>query len=173
MRVQAEHWKAYLFYIMEVFKIICGYEGLYEVSNLGNVKSLKSNKILKGSFDKQFYKRVTFFDKKCFKIHRLVAIAFIYNLENKPQVNHINGIKSDNKVENLEWCTSLENMQHANNNNLIPFMKGEKNGRAKLTDKDILQIRNSTNTVKKLSYIYNVSTSLLYQIKLNKAWKHI
>lgn len=158
---------------MEVFKSIDGYVSLYEVSNLGNIKSLKSNKFLKGSFDNQFYKRVTFFDKKCFKIHRLVALAFIPNPENKPQVNHINGIKTDNRVENLEWCTGLENMQHAYNNNLVPLMKGEKNGRSKLTEKQILDIRKSTDTVKNLSYIYNVSTSLLYQIRLRKQWKHI
>lgn len=158
---------------MEIFKSIIGYEGVYEISNLGNVKSLNTNKILKGSFDNQFYKRVCFIGNKQYKIHRLVALAFIPNPYNKPQVNHINGIKNDNRAENLEWCTGLENMQHAYNNNLVPLMKGENNGRAKLTETQILEIRNSTDTVKKLSYIYNVSTSLLYQIRLNKAWKHI
>lgn len=158
---------------MEIFKSVDGYEGVYEVSNLGNVKSLKTNKILKGSFDSQLYRRVCFIGNKHYRIHRLVAIAFINNSENKPQINHINGIKDDNRVENLEWCTGLENMQHAYNNNLVPLMKGEKNGRSKLTEKQILDIRNSIDTVKNLSYIYNVSTSLLYQIKLCNQWKHI
>lgn len=158
---------------MEVFKNVKGYDGFYQVSDLGNVKSLKSNKFLNGSFDNQFYKRVTFFDKKCYKIHRLVAIAFIPNPENKPQVNHINGIKHDNRLDNLEWCTGIENMQHANKNNLVPFMKGIKNGRSKLTEIDIIEIRKSKDTIKKLSYIYKVSTSLLYKIRLNKAWTHI
>jgi hypothetical protein len=173
MRVQAEHWKAYLFYIMEVFKSVIGYNGIYEVSNLGRIKSLKSNKYLKGSFDNQLYKRVTFYDKKTYKVHRIVANAFIDNIENKPQVNHINGIKDDNRVDNLEWCTAKENMQHANNNNLVPFMKGEKNGMSKLTKQQVLEIIKSTDTIKNLSNIYNVSTSLLYSIKLRKKWKHI
>lgn len=171
---------------MEIWKSIEGYEN-YEVSNFGNVKSLcrvverkKYNyyikeKMLKPNKDKQGYERVflTNIKGKTLRVHRLVALNFIINYKNKKEVNHINGIKTDNRVENLEWCTGLENMQHAYNNNLVPLMKGEKNGRSKLTEIQISEIRNSSDTVKKLSYIYNVSTSLLYQIRLNKAWKHI
>jgi hypothetical protein len=104
---------------MEIWKDIKGYEGLYQVSNLGNVKSLKfkNNIILKGGIDSSGYKVVSLRDynkKQSTKtVHRLVAIAFINNTQNKKCVNHINGIKTDNRIENLEWNTYNENMNHS------------------------------------------------------------
>lgn len=98
----------------EVWMDIPGYEGLYQVSNLGNIYSARNKKLLAAS--KQTTYSVVCLSKagkqKCFGVHRLVALAFIPNPENKPHVNHINCNRHDNRVENLEWVTRDENITH-------------------------------------------------------------
>lgn len=119
----------------EIWKDMPGYEGLYQASNLGRIKSLdkvvfqkaKNNstskhiykgKILKPILHDTGYNYVTL-NCKNISVHRLVAKTFIPNMENKPFVNHIDGNKLNNNANNLEWCTAKENMQHAFENNLI------------------------------------------------------
>lgn len=117
---------------MEVWKDIAGYEGVYQVSNHGRVKSLdrlvkharfglvkRKGKILKPFIDTYGYLEVRLCKDGggvCCSVHRLVLSAFVPNPENKETVNHINENKTDNRVENLEWATQYENMHH---NNLI------------------------------------------------------
>lgn len=107
----------------EIWKDVAGYEGRYKVSNKGRVKSLISGKILKNQSDKYGYQYVKLSNGKRgsykhMSIHRLVALAFIPNPENKPEVNHKDGNKRNNYVDNLEWVTPKENVEHAYRNNL-------------------------------------------------------
>lgn len=109
----------------EEWRDIAGYEGLYQVSNLGNVKSLirwkgthylPTEKILKKSKTTTGYWKVELTKdkiRKSLKVHRLVAIAFIENPEGKPHINHKDGNPLNNEVGNLEWCTQKENAEHA------------------------------------------------------------
>ena len=113
----------------EVWRDIEGYEGLYQVSSEGRIKSLKrtiikkdgrkqtvKERILKGTPDKDGYLKIGLYcgtvKQKWFQVHRLVGEAFIQNPDEKPQINHINEIKTDNRACNLEWCTMRENVNH-------------------------------------------------------------
>lgn len=108
----------------EVWKDVVGYEGLYKVSNMGRIKSIKRHrakcdKILKPDLLKGYH-RVTLCSNNKIKrmfVHRLVAIAFIQNTDNKPDIDHINYIKNDNRVDNIRWATRSENNQHTYDGN--------------------------------------------------------
>ena len=121
---------------MVTWKDINGFEGFYQISSDGDVRSLDrfdGIRVVKGRNIKPNLKQNGYLQvglrkegkRKWFSIHRLVAIHFIENPENKPQVNHIDCNKQNNHVDNLEWVTSQENFAHAKDNNLINPPKGE------------------------------------------------
>ena len=115
---------------------ILGYENTYQISDNGEVRNIKTKRILKKYLNKYGYYQVTLCKNnkaRLFRVHRLVAMTFIPNKENKEQVNHIDGNKLNNKVDNLEWCSSSENIKHAFKNGLKYSLRGKNNILSKRT----------------------------------------
>lgn len=174
---------------VEIWKDVIGFEGIYQVSNLGRVKSLKRTKkdtigrvreypeiVLKQMLSEKGYLQVNLYilsRNVPQRVARVVAQSFIPNPENKSQVNHINGIKTDNRVENLEWNTSLENIRHSIVNNLKKTARGEQSGASKFKDEDIRYIRESNKIKYHLAKEYNVCITTITNIKNKITWKHI
>lgn len=174
----------------EIWKDIEGYKGLYQVSNLGGVKSLSrviimknqakrtiNEKILKPSYNgdngylfvvlcKNGKNTPTF-------IHRIVALSFKENTEHKPQVNHKNGKKDDNRLENLEWATPQENTIHAYSFGLTT--KGSARYNSKLSEEEAKSIKYDLAhlSYNKISEIFGMSKANISKIRLGKIWKHI
>jgi hypothetical protein len=162
----------------EIWKDVPNYEGHYQVSNLGRVKSLKSgkDKILKPKGNGRGYLQVGLRkegERKFFLIHRLVMLLFVG--ESDLEVNHKNGIKADNRLENLEYCTRSENMTHAYSIGLKKVLKGEKNYASKLTEIEVKMIKyeHKNMTQKEIANIYGVTDSMVGYIRSGKNWKHI
>jgi hypothetical protein len=172
----------------EVWKDIPDYEGIYKISNLGNVKSidyyitessgktrfrkgrLLTNKLPQGA---NYYQIILFKQNKAklWRIHRLVALAFVTNPNALPEVNHINHNKLDNRAENLEWCDKSYN-NHAS----VNFHKkyGENLYNAKLTEQDVIKIKQrlvNKEPSSTLSKEFNVSKTTIDRIRQNKIWK--
>lgn len=111
------------------------------------------------------------------RVHRLVAMAFIPNPDNLPEVNHKDGNKLNNCVTNLEWCDGLYNMRHAWATGLTYGLKGQDNGHSKLTNEQVKEIKEKYTGVRgqiaNLAREYNVSWSLIKLIVTGKNWTHI
>lgn len=155
-------------------KDILEFDGLYKVNELGEVYKFNSNglKKMKNQIDKDGYEVLNFkFGGKIIgrKVHRLVAQHYIPNPLNKRCVNHIDGIKTNNKVDNLEWVTHSENMIHATKLGLAKN-KGELNPRAKLknTQRDeIIRLRKEGKKLKEIANLYGISFQHVSDLCLN------
>lgn len=160
------------------------------ISNLGRVKTkirhyqcgrnnskrIVKEGIRKQSLDSNGYPHISIWVNgsiKTRKTHILVAQCFIANPDNKPQVNHKNGIKTDNRVENLEWATVRENQIHAYNTGLKMPKSGTNSGMAKLSEKQVIDIFKSNDSPAFLSKKYSVTPENISAIKRRVTWKHI
>ena len=173
-----------------------GFGCKYLASKDGRVFSLRGNKYLKPMLSRKGYEWVRFYrddgSKRSITVHRLVSLTYIENPEGKPQVNHKNGNKRDNSVDNLEWCTNLENMAHAKDAGLIPNggsgnkngnLQGEKIHTSKLTSDDVARLRENDKIIRKengkLPYRskpwlkFGIGKTQYNNIVKRKFWRHI
>lgn len=161
----------------EEWKYIRGYNKKFAVSDRGKVwvNRFDRSKVLSAGNLHDYRSVVLWFNgkRKTCLIHRLVAKVFIPNPLNLPEVNHKNGKKWDNRVENLEWCTHAENMKHAGATKLMNPQKGERNGRSKLTKKEVEKIRKlkGKHSQQKIGDIFGISQAMVSDIHNNKCWK--
>ena len=176
----------------EQWRPVKGYEGHYEASSLGRIKSLsittvsetgrkykRKERILKIGYGSTGYANVALLingTQTTYKVHRLVAETFIPNKENKSTVNHLNGNKSDNSVANLKWASYKEQMNHAISEGLSN-LKGESNNSSKLKTEEVIEIRELYSTGNytqvSLSEKFNVVPSTICSILKRKLWPNV
>lgn len=163
----------------EIWKIVSGFPK-YEVSNMGNVRNIQTGRIRKPQLNRDGYMYMhLIFDNvktKNLKVHRIVADTFLPKIEGKSFVDHIDGIKTNNKLSNLRWCSFQENIDFAwasgayNN-------KGENHGMSTLSKNDVIDIKILLRTGKYeglfISKIFGVTQSAISDIKQGRTWKHV
>lgn len=174
-------------YTDEEWKDIPDFEG-YQVSSFGRVRGidrlrkgktgfrLTRGQEMKQVINKKGYPEVRLRKQGCHTrlVHKLVASAFLIKPEDCTQINHVNGIKTDNRVVNLQWVTQSENQLHAYKLGLQPSRSGERNGRATLTDKkvtDLKELYNSGKPIKEVAEIMNINLHTARQIIAGRTWK--
>lgn len=169
-------------YVEEWKDIECFPQRHYRVSTFGRVKAMPSKynrdekllKLHKQARDAYFLVKLTYDNvEKAKTLHRLVALAFHDNPENKPQVNHEDGIKLNNFYKNLSWVTAKENREHAKRMNLLNPSKGEQHYNCKLNKVKVLEIASSDQGCVALGKKYNVSPATIDQIKRGRSWRSV
>ena len=175
----------------EIWKPVPGYELQYEASSLGRIRSTRSKTntrcglILKPKVSKRKYLDVTLCNngiKKSYRVHAVIAVAFLGPRPLGGTVNHKDGNKQNNTVDNLEWCSVKDNIRHARlflggNYTNPPILRGEKNPKTPLKSEDVIEIRRKRRedktTFSQLAKIYGVSKSAIRNIVNYKTWIHI
>lgn len=175
----------------EIWKDIIGYEGFYKISNYGKVKSLaRLVKMGPNKFrqtNEMFLnpsKSIHGYWRLCLQkngkrnmhfIHRLIGKAFIPNPENKPEINHINGIRDDNSMDNLEWVTTLENQLHSVHVLKRKILRGNEVGNSILNPELILELKYMKQyfSYTKLQDIYEIDRATIHLAVTGKNWKHL
>lgn len=174
----------------EIWKDIENYKGLYQISNLGRVKSLARLKIgshntnyvakeiiRKMSLDKDGYNLITLTKnkiQKSYRVHVLIGQHFVSNPNNLPQINHLDGVKTNNHYKNLEWCTAQHNITHAIESGLRNN-GGENCHLSKLNEDEIIKIRELKGEYSSriIGGMFGVSGSAIRSILNKKTWKYV
>ena len=168
----------------EIWKDVFGWESIYQVSSLGRVKRLKNvprtpgGRLVGLSVNNRGYPRVELNHAprtKWMEIHVLIAQAFLGHRPSGMHINHIDGIKTNNRIENLEYCTPQENIIHAHLLGLTNPQKGNSRYNAKLVESDIPIIRRrcKDESNARIAKDYNVTADNIGHIRIGKTWKHV
>jgi hypothetical protein len=181
---------------IERWKYIDGYDGIYKVSTFGRVKAMRrkiklrsgfrlhEERIMKLSVNRRgyLYLKLPITAKKngvrykTYTVHRLVAVAFLKNINNKPEINHKWGDKKDNRITEIEWSTHSENVVHSYATGLKAGKKGESSHYAKFTENDVLEIRRLRQRGVSRGLVaekFNTSPNYISSICGRASWKHI
>lgn len=174
----------------EIWKPVVWYEGLYEVSSAGNIRSIgridrlgryKPATLRKKQLCSSGYHFIQFSDRNAIKkqilVHRVVASAFLESVEGKNEVNHKNGVKTDNRIENLEWVTRSQNNTHAIRTGLRQklIVCGSRNTNSTITEDVARKIKllYPDFSYTELAAMYGTTKAVVGSIIKGKTWKHV
>lgn len=176
---------------MEIWKDIPEFNNEYQISNLGRIRSkeaiimrsngspyIRRSKVLKPALDEGYLKGAVCVNKKLipYRIHKLVANAFVDGKKEGLEVNHKNGIKNDNRAENLEWVTRSENIIHAVKTGLLPVTRGSQRVQAKMNEdivRKIYKLKSDGFQRKFIIERLGITIHMYKDVIRGKSWKHV